>query len=46
MSNIREMAKGDIDEVVRIIRLHDPYDAKYAERYFAEYFLVPYFFDM
>lgn len=38
MSNIREMAKGDIDEVVRIIRLHDPYDAKYAERYFAEYF--------
>lgn len=37
-SEVRKMTEQDINEVVRIIELHDPFDGKCAAQYFAEYF--------
>lgn len=35
---IREMAVEDMKEIVKIIRRHDRFDGKCAEKYFEEYF--------
>lgn len=37
-SQIRKMTEKDISEVVRIIRLHNSFDGRCADRYFVEYF--------
>jgi len=35
------MEKSDVDAVVEIIQLHDPFDGKCAKRYFSQYFSSP-----
>jgi ribosomal protein S18 acetylase RimI-like enzyme len=36
--HIREMRKGELKRVLRLIRMHDTRDARYASRYYRDYF--------
>lgn len=35
---IRAAKKEDLDDIVNIIKKFDPYDARYARKYYREYF--------